>query len=53
MTETPITFVDVVLTCHTEECGNDGVAVTLTVPDGAVTYTCGACGQPITDVTTT
>jgi len=40
-------------TCHTDECGNNGMAITLEYdeenPPGVV-Y-CGACGQEITDNT--
>lgn len=40
------------VTCHTDECGNAGHAITVhvqDVPEPAVQ--CGVCGQPITDIT--
>ena len=42
---------DVTLTCGTEGCTNAGVALALTVPVDCETFVCGACSQPITDVT--
>jgi hypothetical protein len=42
-----------VVTCHTEDCENDGIPVTLYhVGDEVIPVICGVCGQPITDVTT-
>ena len=41
-----------VLTCHTDGCENAGVAIPVQMPaDGGAA--CGACGQPITDITDT
>lgn len=48
---------DVIVTCHTEGCGNAGQRIRM--PGGVEmdgvwmpmdSYSCGACGQPITDV---
>lgn len=44
------TWVSVTLTCQTDGCGNQGVAIELMVPDTTSAAMCGACGQPITDV---
>lgn len=41
---------EVTVTCHTEGCGNAGHALTVSVTGEAV-GSCGACGQPITDIT--
>jgi hypothetical protein len=49
-TEPEIEFVTRVLTCHTEGCGNDGHPISLDVPADVEAYSCGACGQPISDV---
>lgn len=48
-----------IVICHTEGCGNEGVpielATTWTDEEGGVhdvgAVICGACGQPITDIT--
>lgn len=46
-----------VATCHTSGCPNEGEAMALLVSDGSdperptpTGYTCGVCGEPITDV---
>lgn len=45
-----------VLTCHTGGCTNEGAAIELDITDPETgqpvdSVICGACGQPITDVT--
>lgn len=42
------TMVDLTLTCTTEGCENQGVPITLSVPDYITTGMCGACGNAIT-----
>ena len=48
--DTPAELVTQSGTCNTDGCGNAGRAITLEVPEGAQ-WVCGACGEPITDVT--
>lgn len=51
MSETePAVLVTRVVTCHTEGCENDGVAISLAVPDDVAAYVCGPCHAPIDDV---
>lgn len=52
MTEEPV-IVQVTATCHTEDCGNAGIAIPVWVvesPDPHVI--CGVCGVEITDLGT-
>jgi hypothetical protein len=37
------------VTCHTDGCGNAGIAIALSMTEDAA-VACGVCGQPITDV---
>lgn len=41
---------DVTVTCRTDECGNAGHPITLTLDDDVDDVVCGVCGVPITDV---
>ena len=49
-TETEIETVTMVLTCATEDCGNQGEPIPLTVPVDCSAYICGACGNPIQEI---
>lgn len=44
------TLVTRVLTCHTEGCGNADEGISVDVPEDVGAYSCGVCGQPITDI---
>lgn len=39
-----------VATCHTEDCDNAEIAITVKLVDSNTTVQCGVCGQAITDV---
>lgn len=43
------TYVEVLATCHTDECGNAGIPIALLTVEGGAVF-CGVCGQPITDI---
>lgn len=46
-----IAYRDATLTCHTDGCGNAGVAIEMQIEDvPEPAAVCGACGQPITDI---
>lgn len=38
------------VTCHVEECENEGMVITIAVDAGAPVVVCGACTNQITDV---
>lgn len=45
-----------IATCHTPGCGNNGVPIEVGWDDAwgpGPNVSCGVCGEPITDVTTT
>ena len=47
---------DYTATCHTPDCGNNGVPIPVQWDDAwgpGPNVSCGVCGQPITDVTPT
>ena len=41
-----------VVTCHTEDCENGQIPITLHIVEEGIPVFCGVCGQPITDVVT-
>jgi hypothetical protein len=41
---------DMLLTCRTPGCENNGYVVALTVPVDVEVFVCGVCGEPIADV---
>jgi hypothetical protein len=43
-------FKEYTVTCHTLECGNGELAITLLAPVTDPYFICGVCGQVITDV---
>lgn len=50
MTQPEIELTERVATCHTEDCGNADIAISVMLVDENTTVICGVCGQSITDI---
>lgn len=45
--DTPATMIAATVTCTTTGCDNEGIPITIEIPDTAPHVICGPCGQPI------
>jgi hypothetical protein len=44
-----ITFINYVVTCHTQDCGNSEITISIAAPSVDPYFVCGVCSKEITD----